>query len=88
MKQRGFLQDSSGNNSSSRLLGFIVTMYALALCTAIIVIGCVQGQAIMLVAAAAGTTFASISGPALAFMFGNKKSEVYRDINTTEQSGQ
>ena len=88
MKRYGFFQDSDGNNSSGRLLGFIVAMWALALCTTIIIMGYIQAQPIIMVAAAAGTLFTSVAGPALYFMFNNKKTEVYKDINTqpTQQS--
>lgn len=71
----GYFQDGDGNNSSSRLLGFIVTLYALGLATSVIALGHIEETGIMVTAAAAGTIFTTIAGPAMLFMFSNKKEE-------------
>ena len=72
----GFLQDAKGNDSSTRLLGAIIIIYALLLATAIIILGAVSGVSILLTATAAGTTFTTIAGPAMLFLFHNKKEEL------------
>jgi len=65
----GYFEASPGNRSSSRLLGFIVTTYALLLSTVIIWLGHIEGSSVISTAAAAGTVFTTIAGPAMAFMF-------------------
>lgn len=82
MTRNGFFQDMYGNNSSSRLLGFIVVIYALALATAVLIIGCITGTSILLVSAASGTIFTSVAGPVLMFMFGAKRNETSITTNT------
>ena len=75
MTHNGFFQDRYGNYSSSRLLGFIVVICALVLTTTVLILGYISGASMILVATAMGTTFTSIAGPALVYMFGNKQSE-------------
>ena len=72
----GFLQDAKGNDSSTRLLGTIVILYALVLSTGVIVIGATQAVSVLLTAVAAGTLFTTIAGPAMIFLFQNKKEEL------------
>lgn len=85
-----YFESSPGNRSSSRLLGFIVVTYALLLSTSIIILGHIEGASIITTAAAAGTTFTTIAGPAMAFMFfksgqGGKTEEVKAE-NKIEES--
>jgi hypothetical protein len=73
----GFLQDHNGHNSSSRLLGFMVTIWALVLTTAVVIVALFNpASELILVAASAGTLFTTIAGPAMFFMFNNKKEEI------------
>ena len=71
----GYFEDPKGNKSSGRILGFIVTLYALALSTAIVVLGYIEGTSVLTTAASAGTIFTTMAGPAMFFMFNNKKVE-------------
>jgi len=71
-----FFQDSDGNHSMSRLIAFIVVMVALLFAGSLIYIGYKTDQPIMLIATAAGTIFTTLAGPALFFLFGQKKSEI------------
>jgi hypothetical protein len=73
----GFLQDHNGHNSSSRLLGFMVTVWALVLTTVVVGVGLFSPAAqLIMIAASAGTLFTTIAGPAMLFMFTNKKEEI------------
>lgn len=76
----GFFRDSVGNRSSSRLLGFIVSCYALVLATAILGIGYVNKDSAILLATSAGTIFTTIAGPAMFFMFNNKQKEITKEL--------
>ena len=76
MKSNGFFQSISGNNSSSRLIGFIVVVVALAYSGWIIWLGKAD---VVQAATASGLLFVTIAGPAMAFMFAQKKSEVIQE---------
>lgn len=82
-----FFQSISGNQSSSRLIGFIVIMFALIFAQEVIWFG---RNEIMTAAGAAGTIFLTIAAPAMAFLFAQKKTEVQResDVNQKENNTQ
>lgn len=69
----GFLQDSNGDFSNSRLIADVVIVVALLLSEQIILLG--GDTSIVVTAAAAGTTFLTIAGPAMGFLFLQKKEE-------------
>ena len=69
----GFLYSTHGNKSSSRLLGFIIVIWALVLSTIVIYLG---RDEVVNAAVAAGTLFVTIAGPAMAFVFWQKKNEI------------
>jgi len=71
----GYLEDAIGNKSSSRLIGVSVVYYALALATLVQVLGFIEGTKVMVAAAASGTIFTTIAGPALIYLFSNKHEE-------------
>lgn len=73
-----FFQSISGNQSSSRLIGFIVIMAALIFAQEVIYFGHTE---IMTAATAAGTIFLTIAGPAMAFLFAQKKTETKQELN-------
>ena len=76
MKARtGFFQDSKGNNSSSRLLGFITVLVSLALSIIVLVFGFMEGTHVIVSAASAGTIFTTIAGPVMLYMYHQKKKE-------------
>lgn len=74
----GFFQSISGNQSSSRLIGFIVIICALIYAQEIIWFGKTD---IMMAATAAGTIFITIAAPAMAFLFAQKKNELKQENN-------
>jgi len=69
----GFFQDKHGNKSSSRLAGIIVIVCALIFAQEVLWFG---REDVVLAAAAAGTIFLTIAGPAMGFLFWQKKTEV------------
>lgn len=69
----GFFEASEGNKSISRVLTFIVVIVALIESGVVLYFG---KDNIMLAATAAGTIFSTISGPAMIYMYNQKKTEV------------
>ena len=67
-----YFQDTSGNKSSSRLIAFIVIIVALIFAQEVVYFG---KDNIVQAAAAAGTIFLTIAGPAMIFLFQQKKTE-------------
>ena len=75
--KHSFFQSISGNNSSSRLIGFIVVVSALIFAQEVLYFSRTD---IMVGAAAAGTIFITIAGPAMGFLFIQKKNEVKQEL--------
>lgn len=71
-----FFQSISGNQSSSRLIGFTVIIIALVFAQEVIYFG---RNDIMMAATAAGTIFITIAGPAMAFLFAQKRNELKQE---------
>lgn len=87
----GFLQTWDGHNSSTRLLGFSVTMYALLMSTVLLIVGITSGVALMLIATSAGTIFTTVAGPAMVYLFTSKaqensKEEAIRNEDTKQDN--
>ncbi len=74
-----FFQSISGNQSSSRLIGFIVIMIALIFAQEVIWFG--KAESVIIAATAAGTIFLTIAAPAMTFLFMQKKTEVKQEEN-------
>lgn len=78
----GFFQSISGNNSSSRLIAFIVVMASLFFTGFVLISGLSKPNAdALIVTTAAGTLFIQVAGSAMAFMFVQKKQEVKQEKN-------
>lgn len=69
----GFFQDKNGDRSSSRLAGIVVIVCALIFAQEVLWFG---KDDVVLAAAAAGTIFLTIAGPAMGFLFWQKKTEI------------
>lgn len=79
----GFFQSISGNNSSSRLIAFIVVIISLIFTGFVLVSGLSKPNAdVIIVTTAAGTLFIQIAGVAMAFLFMQKKQEIKQEIKT------
>lgn len=75
MEQTGYFEAAPGNKSSSRLTSFIVVMAALAMSEQILIFAYLLGTDILLAAASAGTTFVTIGGASMYYMYNQKKQE-------------
>ena len=76
LSKSGFFQDARGNDSSSRLIGFICVMAGVFAGGVLTYIKYKQPEAdILIMATAGGLAFTTISGPALAFLFFQRKTE-------------
>jgi hypothetical protein len=71
-----FLEDEKGNKSSSRLIGVTAIVYALLQSTLILVFGHVEGASVIVTASASSANFLAIAGPAMVYLFNNKKEEL------------
>ena len=67
-----YFESISGNKSSSRVIGFCIILIALIDVNLIIFLG---RDNIVNAAVAAGTLFITIAGPAMAFLFVQKRTE-------------
>ena len=77
-----FLQGPTGELSNSRLIADIVIGVALCFVAVILLVGSkIDEPNIMLMATSAGTIFTTIAGPALVFLFAQKKTEVTEKKN-------
>ena len=72
----GFFESISGNRSSTRLIGFIIIIVGLIYSGIILFFG---RHEIVTAAVASGTLFITISGPAMAFLFVQKKTEIKQE---------
>lgn len=72
----GFFESIGGNRSSSRLIGFLIIIVALG--ESILVLYWGRDNVIM-AAAAAGTIFITIAGPAMVFLFQQKRTEIKQE---------
>lgn len=76
-----YFDSISGNRSSSRLIGFIVIVFALIENSVVLYLGRAD---VVQAAIAAGTLFITIAGPAMAFLFAQKGQELKHQKNTEE----
>jgi hypothetical protein len=73
--KNGFLQGADGNNSNSRLIADIVILVALIYSGILIYVGHKANESTLQIATGAGLMFTTIAGPALIFLFAQKKTE-------------
>ena len=76
--ETGYCQSQPGRKSSSRLTGFIVVMIALVFAQEVLYIGRAD---VIAAATAAGILFITIAGPAMAFLFAQKRNELNASEN-------
>lgn len=75
MKNHNYFKDNNGKDSSSRLISFIVIMAALIMAEQVLLFAYLMEADIFLASSSAGTTFVSIAGPSMFFLFNQKKQE-------------
>ena len=68
----GYFESLGGNGSSSRIIGFVVVIIALFETFVVLYLG---RDDVVQSAIAAGTLFVTIAGPAMAFLFVQKRTE-------------
>ena len=84
---KGFFQDTNGNRSSSRLVGVVVIFYALLLSTGVLLFGYFEKSSVMVTATASGTIFTTIAGPAMYFLFSQRKNENSKSLKNDSKQG-
>lgn len=83
-KKDGLFRDGKGNASSTRVIGFIAVLYALLQSTLILYLGHIEGVKVIVTAAASSSNFLAIAGPAMIYLFNNKKEEGKVEIAETK----
>lgn len=78
----GFFQSITGNRSSSRLIGFLVVIASLVFAQEVIWFG---KENVIQAALSAGSIFLTIAGPAMAFLFYQKKTETKQESHEPVQ---
>lgn len=73
-----YFESISGNKSSSRVIGFVVITAGLIFAQEVIFLGRAD---IVQASVAAGTLFLTIAGPAMAFLFYQKRNEQKQESN-------
>lgn len=81
----GFFQSIGGNNSSSRLIGFVVIVYAMVMSFLVLYLGSEKDESIVSLATASALTFTTIGGSAMVFLFQQKRTEVKQEKNEPVQ---
>ena len=82
MRKYTFFKDANGKDSNSRLTAFIVIMCALLMAEQVLLFAYWAQADIFLAAGSCGTTFVSIAGPSLYFLYGQKKQEIDEEDDT------
>ncbi len=75
-KGNGFFQSINGDQSSTRLFGFIVIVFSLVESAAILLLG---QDNIVSAATAAGILFTAQASPVMVFLFANKQTEIKQE---------
>ena len=77
----GFFYSTQGNKSSSRLLGAGIIVYGMLMGFLVLFLGYLMKESILALAPIVAVTFTSIAGPAMIFLFQQKKKEVEKSDN-------
>lgn len=76
----GFLKSISGRDSSTRLIGIIVIVYAMLMAFLVLYWGKEKENSLIELSGSAATMFSLIAGPTFIWMYGQKKTEVKQEI--------
>ena len=77
--KNGFFDSISGNKSSSRLIGFIVIIYAMLMGFLVLFWGKEGSEGMIALATAAGVLFTTIAGPVFVWLYNQKKTEIKQE---------
>jgi vacuolar-type H+-ATPase subunit I/STV1 len=77
--KNGFFDSISGNKSSSRLIGFIVIIYAMLMGFLVLFWGKEGSEGMIALATASGVLFTTISGPVFVWLYNQKKTEIKQE---------
>lgn len=77
----GFFESISGNNSSSRLIGFLVIVYAMLMGFLVLYWGTDGDEGMIALATASGVLFTTIAGPVFVWLYNQKKTEIKQETN-------
>ena len=72
----GFFDSTQGNKSSTRMFGGVIIIYGMLMGFLVLLLGYLMKESILALSPIAAVTFTSIAGPALIFLFQQKKNEV------------
>lgn len=72
----GYFDSTQGNKSSTRMFGGGIILYAMVMGLLVLLLGYFTGESILALAPIAAATFTGIAGPAMIYMFQQKKNEV------------
>lgn len=78
-----FFQSISGNQSSSRLYGGAVILYAMIMSFLLLYWGKDSGDSIVELAGASSLFFTTVGGSAMVFLFQQKRTEIKQETNET-----
>lgn len=76
-----FFQSISGRDSSTRLIGFVVILYAMAMAFLVLYWGKEKEGSLIELAGSAATMFSMIAGPTFIWMYGQKKTEQKQELH-------
>ncbi len=72
----GFFDSTQGNKSSTRMFGGGIILYAMIMGFMVLLLGFFTEESILALAPISAATFTGIAGPAMIYMFQQKKNEV------------
>lgn len=77
----GFFQSISGNQSSSRLYGGVIILYAMIMSFLVLYWGKDNGDGMIELAGASSLFFTTVGGSAMVFLFQQKRNELKQEKN-------
>ena len=75
----GFLQSISGRDSSTRLIGFIVILYAMLMAFLVLYWGKEKESSLIELSGSAATMFSMIAAPTFIWLYSQKKTEIKQE---------
>lgn len=76
-----FFQSIGGRDSSTRLIGFTVILYAMLMGFLVLYWGKEKSESVISLATSVGILFSTIAGPTFIWMYGQKKTEQKQELH-------